>query len=424
MKTPGRDWDIGVYAGWLDADAPQLIGKLRSSVVRGKEVFAFKYDASWLAANPSTPLDPELQLHKGSQYVAGRDQLNFGVFLDSSPDRWGRTLMRRREALLARREKRTPRPLTESDFLLGVHDPQRLGGLRFALEQGGPFLSDDDKLAAPPWTSLRSLEAASWKVQDEETTADDAIQEKWLRLLMAPGSSLGGARPKAGVVDASGHLWIGKFPAREDEWDAAAWEMLLHELAQAAGIEVPRAKLERFGRKHRTFLVQRFDRLENGGRRHFASAMTLLGQTDGAGADSGVSYLDLAAVLMRSGSRPQTDLPELWRRMVFSICVSNTDDHLHNHGFLLTQQGWQLSPAYDLNPNPDGQGLSLNITEADNALDLDLAREVAPHFRLKPKEVEPAIQRIRDVVAQWPAVAQRFEIPRSEQSRMATAFRA
>jgi serine/threonine-protein kinase HipA len=411
--------EIHVHAGWLARDSH--IGILHVTPGRGREVFAFEYSRAWLAHRDRPLIDPELRLLAGHQFFQDRERVNFGVFLDSAPDRWGRTLMNRREAIAARRETRRPRPLLESDYLLGVHDLQRMGGLRLALSPDGPFLSNDPEMAAPPWTSLRTLEAACWKVQDENST-DDVAQEKWLKLLMAPGSSLGGARPKCGVADPQGALWIAKFPARSDDHDHAAWEMLVHQLAVSAGLRVPEARLEKLTRRHRTFLVRRFDRGAAGARIHFASAMTMLSRGDGADAAAGASYLYLAEFIQRHSHRPADDLEELWQRIAFSVFVSNTDDHLRNHGFLLTARGWELAPAFDLNADPQGAGLSLNITEHDNSLNPDLLRETAPHFRIPPRRADAILSRIRKAVAAWRDTAVRLEIPRSEQQRMAPAF--
>lgn len=248
-------------------------------------------------------------------------------------------------------------------------------------------------------------------------------------MLIAPGGSLGGARPKASVRDERNRLWIAKFPSANDEDDIGAWERVVHDLAERAGIVVPDAQLHLFGSKkasghgHRTFLTRRFDRTEDGERLHFASAMTLTGRVDGQGADDGVSYVELADLLMRFGSRTTADLEQLWRRIVFSICVSNTDDHLRNHGFMLEPTGGALAPAYDMNPDPHGAGLKLNISETDNAQDLDLALSVASVFRVKKKRAEEIVADITDTVKQWRTVATSHELPRAAQDRMLRAFR-
>lgn len=393
------------------------MGRLHATPARGKEVFSFEYDLAWLERDAAQALDPKLALFTGPQYAPeARD--NFGVFLDSSPDRWGRTLLQRREAHLARSEKRKPRPLVELDYLLGVYDGHRLGGLRFRIGDG-PFLDDNQALASPPWTSLRELEQASLRLE-AEGAEDERDYATWLRLLIAPGRSLGGARPKASVLDPRGALWIAKFPSREDTDDVGAWEYVMHQLGRRAGIAVAEARLERFGSARHTFLTRRFDRTPSRGRRHFASAMTLLDRADG---EAGASYLDLAAVLVQGGAHTAADLVELWRRIVFFICVSNVDDHLRNHGFLLEPKGWTLAPAYDVNPIPYGDGLSLNISETENAQDLELAREVAATFRIKRAAADEILDEVVTAVQGWPGEAAKAGIARAEQERMAPAFR-
>ena len=413
---------IAVYAHWQGLAAPTLMGELLATPVRGQEVFSFAYASSWLTTAPAQVLDPALQLYTGPQYLA-EEKSNFGLFLDSAPDRWGRLLMRRREAALARQEGRRAEPLLESDYLLGVFDGHRMGGLRFKLSPDGPFLNDNRAMATPPWTSLRELEYASLQLERVDA-AQDPDYLKWLMLLLAPGSSLGGARPKASVVNEQGHLWMAKFPSGQDTHDVGAWEAVVNTLAQQAGLTVASGQAQRFGSRHHTYLSERFDRTANNERVHFASAMTLLGYQDGTDHQDGASYLELAAFLIRQGAQVEEDLTELWRRIVFNICVANTDDHLRNHGFLLTAYGWRLSPAYDLNPVPYGRGLTLNISETDNALDLQLALEVAPFFRLVPPQAELVMAKVVSAVRGWRAVAARYQISREEQEFMANAFRA
>jgi len=417
--------EIEVWADWQELGSPVLMGHLRSSLTRGKEVFSFSYDDGWLKGRAARQLDPDLLLFGGPQYVDSEIRPNFGLFLDSSPDRWGRLLMQRREAALAREAKRPLRRLQETDYLLGVHDEQRAGALRFKeREAGDDWLSSQPTMRTPPWASLRELEHASWSIQDDSAN-DDPHYLEWLNLLIAPGSSIGGARPKAGVRDPQGDLWIAKFPGRSDTRDMAAWEMLTHQLAVEAGLKVAEAELHRFGAGHRTFMTCRFDRMPgtNGTQRvHFATAMTLLGHSDGDDHLAGASYLELVEFLSRQGAKVAEDLAELWRRIVFSIAVHNTDDHLRNHGFLLTEGGWLLSPAYDLNPDPDGAGLNLNISETENALSFDLALEVAPFFRLKPHAAEEILREIREAVAGWRERACALGIARTEQEIMAGAF--
>lgn len=397
-----------------------LAGTLHARALRGKEVFSFEASKDWVGMSLFRFLDPDLGQFSGPQYLRD-DKPNFGLFLDSSPDRWGRVLMRRREALLARREGRKARSLVETDYLLGVYDGNRMGALRFKLDPNGSFLDDNGAFAAPPFARLRQLEQASLHLEEED--AESSVNyDRWLELLIAPGSSLGGARPKANVVDESGDLWIAKFPSARDEVDQGAWEAVAATLARRCGVVVPDFQARRFGRKGCTFLSRRFDRHQTR-RTHFASAMTLLGRTDGTDSTTGASYLDLVEFLVRHGGAVDADLHQLWLRIAFSIAISNTDDHLRNHGFLLGSQGWILSPAYDLNPNPDGAGLTLNISEDDNALDFELALEVARHFRISSADAKSSLSELDRHVAKWREVANDLGIKRQEQDVMESAFR-
>ena len=416
---------IAVYADWLGLPKPLRLGQLQARRGAGREVFEFSFDAAALAhpALAHLQLDPRLGLFAGPQHPAPGNA-NFGAFADASPDRWGRLLMRRRleREQRAGQQAKTAR-LHESDYLLGVHDAFRVGALRFRRGDAGPFLDDRQGMAAPPFVQLRALEAASLALErDDDNTA--AAGDEWLRLLIAPGGSLGGARPKASVADPDGHLWIAKFPSLHDEHDVGAWELVLHTLARACGLRVPPSMARRFAHRRHTFLIKRFDRSDDGRRLHFASAMTLTGHQDGDDAASGASYLELARVLIDNGAQTNADLRELWSRIVFNLLVSNTDDHLRNHGFiLLPGKGWALSDAYDMNPTPDAQGLTLNISENDNRMELALALDVAPYFRLRPKAAREIIERSRAVVRQWPRIADHLGLSAREQARMAAAFR-
>ena len=410
-----------VCAHWRGMDGPMLMGTLYAAPSRGKEVFSFEYDQAWLESSQAQVLDPNLGLFSGPQYARdGHD--NFGVFLDSCPDRWGRALMQRREAQQARAEARDACQLLESDYLLGVHDAHRMGALRFRLSDDAPFLDDRGDMAAPPWTKLGDLEHASRQLE-HDNAEDESDYSKWLNLLVAPGGSLGGARPKANVLDETGHPWIAKFPSNRDEANVGRWEYLVHRLARDAGIDVVPSKIRNFSGRHDTFLTRRFDRTESGERLHFASAMTMLGKQDGDGADTGVSYLDLADFLVRHGVRVDQDLEQLWRRIVFHVCVSNTDDHLRNHGFMLTEKGWILSPAYDMNPEARGGGLALNISGEDNSQDLSLVTSVAQHFRVGEKRADEIIGEVKSAARNWPTLAKELSFPGSETNRMKGAFK-
>lgn len=413
---------IYVYADWKALNNPHIMGVLRAEQVRENEVFSFEYDKSWLDSGVRSVLDPDLMLYSGPQY-ATEEKINFGIFLDSSPDRWGRVLMRRREAVMAKLENRPQKNLLPSDYLLGVYDEHRMGALRFKENSDGPFINDNKEMAAPPWTSIRELEFASKKLEEDDSV-DDPEYLKWLNLLTAPGSSLGGARPKASVMDNNKQLWIAKFPSINDDIDIGGWEMVVHELAARSGIRMSESSIQKFSGNQYTFLTKRFDRTSMQKRIHFASAMTLLGRMDGDNYQSGASYLDLVGFIMQNGDKDfiAADLEELWRRIVFSICVKNTDDHLRNHGFLLGENGWRLSPAYDINALPTGTGLSLNISDEDNSLDLDLALEVSEFFRLNTVKAQKIIQQVQQSVAQWRLIADNYSLSRREQELMSFAF--
>lgn len=412
--------DIYVYMDWQESDSPIQMGVLHSEVLRGKEVFSFENNTDWLTYKQFRALDPDLAQFSGKQYLPA-DKSNFGMFLDSSPDRWGRMLMRRLEAINARLENRPSRTLTEADYLLGVYDGNRMGALRFKLSPDDEFMDNNKAMATPPWTSIRDLEYASLQLE-KENLKDDAEYAKWLNMLIAPGSSLGGARPKANILDNNGALWIAKFPSGHDTKDMGAWEAVTAEMARKCGIEMAESRAQKFSNRQHTFLTKRFDRI-NGKRIHFASAMTLLGYTDGTNSAEGVSYLELAEWIGRNCNNVSQNLEQLWRRIVFNIAVSNCDDHLRNHGFLLTPKGWTLSPAYDINPDEHGMGLKLNISEDDNSLDFELALSVAAYFGLDNATSDEIINQTKKVVSNWQQLATQYGISRSEQEDNAGAFR-
>ncbi|MBE5918507.1 MAG: type II toxin-antitoxin system HipA family toxin [Pseudobutyrivibrio ruminis] len=406
---------IYVYADFAPYEN-ELVGRINVTQSRGKEFYSFEYEDSWLDYQQMT-LDPDLQLYKGRHYL-NDDKNIFGVFADSCPDRWGRRLMNRRAEICAKELQEKPKKLMESDYLLGVYDEARMGGLRFKLDKDGEYLSNDKDFATPPWTSLRELEQASLAFEKEDNVLDD----KWLKQLIAPGSSLGGARPKASVMAPDGSLWIAKFPSKHDDIDSGAWEMVVHDLAQLCGLNVPEAKVERFSKLGTTFLVKRFDR--NGTERiHFSSAMTMLGKTDGANASDGSSYLEIVSFLKANGSKPKEDLEELWKRIVFSMAVSNTDDHFRNHGFILEKSGWKLSPLYDVNPDIYGNYLSLNVNSEESDLDFELAIRTSAYYGLDEKKAKEIVNEIAENVRDnWKIIAQKYGINRSEIERMRPAF--
>lgn len=399
----------------LDADelgSPRLVGQLARERSHGSSVVSFGYEPAWVAAERAFPIDPALPLYEGEQYPRTLP----GILADAAPDRWGRTLMERRETLTARREERRPRRLEEWDFLVGVHDLTRMGALRLARPGGGGYVADEP-LAVPPLARLRALEHWAWELE-QGLSSEMGEEDKWLAMLIAPGSSLGGARPKASYTD-GGALWIAKFPSREDRHDVGVWEHLLLRLAEEAGVEVPESRLLRLGQGYGTFCARRFDRID-GVRRLYASAMTLSGRRDGDEA----SYLDIARAIVDFGEPAaiEADLSQLFRRLVFNLLVGNRDDHLRNHGFLRHPHGWRLAPAFDVNPAPDKLEHNLSIDDSVRAPDLEVARETAPLYRLDPARADAIVAEVAEVVSGWPVRAREAGLPREEIDLIGTAF--
>ena len=387
------------------------VGTLYRHETRTDLPASFAYDLAWLRSAHRFVLDPRLGLWEGEQHPPA-DVPAFGVFMDSAPDRWGRLLMERREAVVARREARPVRQLQEVDFLLGVNDETRTGALRFCTPEG-TFLANAP-MAAPPVTHLRELASIAWRIEEPGIELLPEY-ERWLAMLLAPGTSLGGARPKANFRPGDGSLWIAKFPAREDRYDVERWEYVLHCLAAAAGIDVPPATLEPLG-EYGTFCVQRFDR-HAGDRRMYASAMTLLERKDG---DRDTSYVELAEFLANHGAKGavDADLAQLFRRVVFNVMAANRDDHLRNHGFLLTSTGWRLSPAFDVNPNPAKSEHALRLDEGSALPHLDLVLRTAPYYRLRTDDAVRIVNDVRVQVARWREVAAQVGVPAREIERM------
>lgn len=415
MTSLGKT-DIWVYAHWQGMSEPKCLGVLTAQQAKGRKAFGFSYDAAWISSEEQLLLDPDIAWYRGFQYP--REKENFGIFLDSMPDNWGRTLMKRRALLVAQNEGVSAKTLFDIDYLLGVNDYTRMGALRFKLDPNGPFLDHEPRFSVPPWTEIRDLQYGANLI---ESNVDTDEVGKWLGMLMAPGSSLGGARPKANVKDEKGELWIAKFPSQNDTFDKAAWEYLTYRLAVEAGIEMSPCKLEHVSGRYHTFFTKRFDR-DGEERIHFASAMTMTGKSEEYIRDEMPSYLDILEFIQFSGSHVEEDARELWRRIVFNIMVSNTDDHLRNHGFVLTK-GWRLSPAFDLNPSIEKDRLSLNIDMDNNALDLGLAKSVGIFFRMSPKEMREIVEEVKSSVANWEKIAKEIGIPRNEQRLMSAAFR-
>jgi serine/threonine-protein kinase HipA len=411
--TSGRE-GVQVHLDAEELGARRAIGALARERGGGRSVVSFAYEPAWVAAPDSFPLDPSLLLYEGEQYAPTLP----GIFADAAPDRWGRTLLERRETQLARHQGRELRPLDEWDFLIGVDDRTRMGALRLARPGGtGEDFVGDERLPVPPLARLRELE--HWAREAEERMGEELNEEeRWLAMLVVPGSSLGGARPKANYVD-EGALWIAKFPSREDRHDVGAWEYVLSRLAAAAGIEVPETRLLSLGSVHRTFCARRFDR-RGRERRLYASAMTLTGRRDNEDA----SYLDIARAIENLGDPTaiEADLRQLLRRVVFNVLVANRDDHLRNHGFLRTAGGWRLAPAFDVNPSTQRQEHSLALDDAIRSPDLEVVRETAPFYRLPLAEVDETIEDVRLAVSGWQALAREAEVSGEERERIGSVL--
>ena len=395
---------------------PELIGILSAHFAKGKKAFGFEYDKTWLKSQQRQLLDPDIQFFSGTQFPNNKE--NFGIFLDSMPDTWGRTLMKRRVAQQASERNEKGPLLYDTDYLLGVYDESRMGALRFKTDPEGPFLDNNSEMPTPPWSSIRELQHAADSLEKDE---DNEEAKKWLAILMAPGSSLGGARPKANILDGTKELWIAKFPSKNDTIDKGAWEYLAYELAIHAGVTMSPCKVKKISGGYHTFFTKRFDR-EKGERIHFASAMTMTGNNEDMIRDNPASYLDLADFIQTYGANIKENLHQLWRRIIFNIAISNTDDHLRNHGFILTDDGWILSPAYDLNPSIDKDGLALNIDMDNNALSFELAKNIGDFFRIGENQMDQIIAEVLSSVSQWEKKADKIGISRSEKEVMQAAF--
>lgn len=399
---------------WVaEEDDNVFVGRLYTRRRRSAESATFVYDESYLARPDAYALDPALPL-TGGQHQTPVDLAQFDAFRDSSPDRWGRRLRHRRERDRARDEGEQPRSLSEADFLFGVRDDLRQGSLRFRLDTEGPFVATPES-GVPALADLPDLLETAGRVED-----DTAGQEEVLRLVQA-GSSLGGARPKAHVRDVDGRVAIAKFPSSSsDTWNVMAWEHVALCLAGSAGIRVPEARLESIANRH-VLIVDRFDRDGDGHRIGYVSALTMVAARDG---DQG-SYLEIAEAIEEHSSKTTADLRELWRRMLLSVLISNTDDHLRNHGFLHEWVGtWRLSPAFDLNPNPQPGIKFLNtaIDDAETEASVDLVLEVADFFRLNHQEANAALQEVRSAVSAWRDVAADVGLHRQDIEEMTPAF--
>jgi serine/threonine-protein kinase HipA len=395
----------------LDGET-QRIGSARSNRVRGKETVVFEYAEEWFKYADRFELEPDLPLTRGG-FAPSPGKTIHGSLGDSAPDTWGRRLMQRAERRQAKREGRSVRTLMESDYLLGVSDETRLGALRFRRIGGEAFLAETP-CGVPALVDLGRLLQCTERILRDEETDDD------LQLIFAPGSSLGGARPKASVIDQHGRLSIAKFPKETDEYSIETWEEIALRLADRAGIMTAHHELLQVAGRA-ALLSRRFDRVD-GRRVPFLSAMAFLGMKDGQVG----SYPEIVDVLARHGGQAKKDAHALYRRVAFNVLVSNVDDHLRNHGFLrIEKSGWTLSPAYDLNPVPadlKARMLSTNINLEESTCSIDLLEASADYFALSLAEARLILKQVAVATSSWRTVALEVGASSQEIHRMASAF--
>lgn len=409
-----------VFADFDWLDKPELVGELCYEKLRGSESYAFRFDDNWLKFHAGIKLSEDINNYPGLQYTQPGNDI-FGCFSDALPDRWGRTLLKRREQIQASEEKRAVRNLSSFDYLMGIDDYSRMGGFRLKRELDGDFINVSPSLKIPPLTELRQLVLASQEVEKSEEN-DVLPEKKWIAQLIQPGTSLGGARPKAGVLDDSGNLCIAKFPSRKDDYDTGLWEHFSHLLARKAGIYAAQTKVLGGLGKYHTLLSKRFDRTDEGKRIHFASSMSLLGLRDGDNAQGGYGYLNIVDFILQSCCDVEKNLQELYRRVAFNICIGNSDDHFRNHGFLLTPRGWTLSPAYDMNPTLN-EYQSLLINESSNKADIRTLLESCESYMIKKEVAENIIHQVQAAVAGWENLAVLLQIPAREVTMFKDRFK-
>lgn len=408
-----------VYADFDWLKETELVGELGYESLRGSDSYGFKYDDNWLKKYGNLFLSFDLNNYPGQQYTAPERDI-FGCFSDALPDRWGRTLLNRREQVLSNEEKRPVRRLTSFDYLKGIDDASRIGGFRFKTKADGDFINSVNTLRIPPLTNIRQLLNASSEIEKSEE-ANQLPDKKWLMQLVQPGSSLGGARPKASVIENNNTLYMAKFPSLKDDYDVGLWEHFCHLLATRAGISAAATKVLSTNDKYHTLLSRRFDRTAEGKRIHFASAMTLLGLSDGDKASTGNGYLDIVDFILQNCTDVNRNLQELFRRVAFNICIANSDDHFRNHGFLLTQKGWTLSPAYDINPSLN-QYQSLLISDSSSKADLNILLDACEKYMLTKDVAKQIISEVTKVINEWTSLATKLGIAKREMELFGTIF--
>lgn len=402
---------------WLKES--RLVGELSYESLRGSDSYGFCYSNEWLKDYGSLFLGDDLNNYPGQQYTAP-DKDIFGCFSDALPDRWGRTLINRREQIMAMEEKRPVRRLSSFDYLIGIEDFSRMGAFRFKESVNGDYINASEIMRIPPLTDIRELIAASSEIEKSED--ENRLPEmRWIAQLVQPGSSLGGARPKASVIDENKILYIAKFPSRKDDYDVGLWEHFSHLLAKKAGVNAADTRVISTSDKYHALLSRRFDRREDGKRIHFASAMTLLGLNDGDNANTGHGYLDIVDFILQNCTNVEDNLQELYRRVAFNICIGNTDDHFRNHGFLLTAKGWTLAPDYDINPTLN-EYQSLLINSYTNKSDLNELLNSCEEYMLQKHIARQIISEVLNTVKYWQSLSNRLGIIRTEQNVFYTIF--
>ena len=399
---------ITVYADFNFLASAQEIGTLGYEHVRGKDHFIFEYSREWLMRHGGLVLSGDLINAPALQHPRSADSV-FGFVKDSFPDRWGRLLLDRRERLTAQSERRPVRMLTAYDYLTGIEDYTRMGGIRYKSEDSDDYINAGAKYLVPPIESLHSLCEACQEIESAEER-NELPEKRWLDQLIDPGSSLGGARPKANIIDTDGKLYVAKFPSRKDLENTELIEHFSHRLAAAAGICVAKTRTIRISRSRDLLLSERFDRTSDGRRIHFASSMSLLGLDDGAGSSTGNGYLDIVDFILKDCVDVGRNLRELYRRVAFNVLFGNTDDHFRNHGFLLTPKGWTLSPAYDINPGVKSHQCLL-IDQYTEQSDISALLSASSNYMIEHKEAAEIIEEVRATVKDWRKVAAELQIP-------------
>lgn len=407
-----------VYADFDWLDEAELMGELTCDTVRGNETYGFSFAREWLAQHGDVFFGEDLRNYPGVQYTSPEKDI-FSCFSDALPDRWGRTLLNRREQIVASEEKRPVRRLNSFDYLVGIDDESRMGGFRFSEIPGGKYINCDASLRVPPLANVCELMQAAHEIEASEEL-HVLPSKRWLMQLLRPGTSLGGARPKATVKDDDGNLAVAKFPSRKDDYDVALWEHFCHVMGRKAGINVADTHVVSGGR-YNILLSKRFDRTGAGRRKHFASALTLLGLNDGDNASTGCGYTDIVDFIVRCGCDVKNNLEELYRRVAFNIMVGNSDDHFRNHGFILTQKGWELSPVYDINPTLYEEQ-SLLINRETNKSDLDILLKSAGEYMLSADVAARIIAEVKTSMKTWRGEAAKLKLSRRDADMFAPRF--